>query len=71
MSNQEAEILRSTDEESILDPISAEALAESLDQTGFGHLVFDALLRRRATRSNPLAHHIQLTPHTVDSIIFQ
>ena len=63
MSNQEAEILRSTDQESILDPISAEALAESLDQTGFGHLVFDALLRRRATRSNPPAHHIQLTPH--------
>ena len=59
MSNHEAE----NETESVLDPVSAEALAESLDRTEFGHLVFDALLRRRTTRRNPPAHHLQLTPH--------
>ena len=59
MSNHEAE----NGTESVLDPVSAEALAESLDRTEFGHLVFDALLRRRTTRRNPPAHHLQLTPH--------
>ena len=59
MSNHEAE----NETESVLDPVSAEALAESLDRTEFGHLVFDALLRRRTTQRNPPAHHLQLTPH--------